>query len=293
MKWARNLALAVLGALALPASGIAQGPPMQIKVAPLPVADRPSIALSTADAASEQWEGMWGQIMVRNTVAPSLYPVRPRAGHGNGKAVIVVPGGGYRFVSIDSEGFRVADQLAAQGYTAFVLKYRTVPTPRDIPAYMADLASVFGNIGKDDLPDYQPAIDDLAAAIAYVHANAETLGIDPKEIGAIGFSAGARSVIRIVESKDEAKLLAHAALIYPPMLKSVQGGPRPPMFMAIAVDDPLFVQGGLGMVNAWLADSQKLEFHLYSGGNHGFGMRPMGTTSDDWFNQYVLWLNRH
>ena len=266
---------------------------MDFRIDTLPAADRPAIALSSADGSSEQWEGMWGQVMVRNTLAPSLYPVRPRDGKGNGKAIIVVPGGGYRFVSIDSEGFRVADQLAGQGYTACVLKYRTVPTPRDIPAYKADLASVFGNIGKDDLPDHQPAIDDLAAAIAYVHANAAALGIEPDQIGAIGFSAGARSVIRVLEDKNEAKILAHAALIYPPMLKSVQGGPRPPMFMAIAVDDPLFVQGGLGMVNTWLAESQKIEFHLYSGGGHGFGMRPMGPTSDNWFNQYVLWLNRY
>ncbi len=293
MTLMRNFALCLLALLAVPAAGIAQGPPMQIKIDPLPAADRPSIPLNTADAASEQWESMWGQIMVRNTVAPSLYPVRPRAGHGNGKAVIVVPGGGYRFVSIDSEGFRVADQLAARGYTAFVLKYRVVPTPRDTASYIADMSKLFGNLGKDDLPDYEPAIDDMATAVSYVHANAAEFGVDPAQIGAIGFSAGSRTTIRLLEGKDEAKLLAHAALIYPPMLKSVKAGPRPPVFMAIAVDDPLFKQGGLGMVNDWLAESDKLEFHLYSGGSHGFGMRPMGTTSDDWFNQYVLWLDRH
>ncbi len=266
---------------------------MQIKIDPLPAADRPSIALNSASAESEQWEGMWGQVMVRNTVAPSLYPVRPRDGKGNGKAVIVVPGGGYQFVSIDSEGFRVADQLAAQGYTAFVLKYRVVPTPRDTAAYLAQMSKLFGNLGKGDLPDHTPAIDDLAAAVAYVHANAAEFAIDPSQIGAIGFSAGSRTAIRLLEGREEANLLAHVALIYPPMVNLVQGGPRPPMFMAIAVDDPLFKQGGLSMVNAWLAESDKIEFHLYSGGSHGFGMRPMGTTSDDWFNQYVLWLDRH
>lgn len=266
---------------------------MHIKIDSLPAADRPSVALSNGSADSEQWEGMWGQVMVRNTVAPSLYPVRPREGKGNGKAVIVVPGGGYRFVSIDSEGFRVADQLAAQGYTAFVLKYRTVPTARDTQGYISELSAVFGTIGQDDLPDYEPAIDDLAAAIAYLRATAADYSIDPDAIGAIGFSAGARSVIRILEDSEEAAHLAHVALIYPPMVKSVTGGPRPPLFMAMAVDDPLFTQGGLGLVNAWLAESDQIEFHLYSGGNHGFGMRPMGTTSDDWFNQYVLWLDRH
>ena len=293
MRITHLLAVLAMGLLLLPATVIAQGAPMHIKIDPLPASDRPSIALNSTSANDEQWEAMWNQVMVRNTVAPSLYPVRPRDGKGNGKAIIVVPGGGYRFVSIESEGFRVADRLAAQGYTAFVLKYRVVPTPRDTPSYVAELNAVFGSIGKDDLPDYDPAIDDLATAIAYVHTNAADYGIDPNAIGAIGFSAGARSVIRILEDKDEAKLLDHVALIYPPMTKVVQGGPRPPMFMAIAVDDPLFKQGGLSMVNAWLAESDRLEFHLYSGGDHGFGSHIKGTTSDDWINQYILWLDRH
>jgi hypothetical protein len=53
------------------------------------------------------------------------------------------------------------------------------------------------------------------------------------------------------------------------------------------------MQGGLALPDAWIKESPKVEFHLYSGGSHGFGMRPQGTTSDLWISQYKAWLIRH
>ena len=90
--------------------------------------------------------------MVRNVTAPRLYPVLPRPERSNGRAVIIVPGGGYQFVSIDSEGFRVADALAADGYTTFVLKYRTLATSRDTAAYMAQWPSFSATLEKREFP---------------------------------------------------------------------------------------------------------------------------------------------
>jgi dienelactone hydrolase len=191
---------------------------------------------------------------------------------------------------MDSEGFRVADRLAAAGYTAFILKYRPMATERDPAKYMANLAKQFGSLGKSDLPDHAPAVDDLASALRLVSGDAAKWKVDPAQIGVIGFSAGSRTTIRLIEGRPEAKLARHIGLIYPPMTKTITGGPRPPLFMAIAVDDPLFKQGGLNMIDKWLKESSRTEFHLYSGGSHGFGMRPQGTTSDNWIDHYLSWL---
>lgn len=294
--WRSHLMMRVVIAAAmliLPIQMFAQAPqmPMPETIAP---ASRPSIPLPvTSGAEPEQWERAFEQTNVRNVTSPALYPVLPRSGKANGKAVIVVPGGGYMFVSIESEGFRVADALAAEGYTAFVLKYRTLPTPRAVRPYMAELGKLFGNLGKEELADNPPAVSDLEAALALVHDQAAKWAVDPKAIGVIGFSAGARTTIRLLEGKVNAGLAANVALIYPPMTKPVLGGPRPPLFAAIAADDPLFMQGGLKLVQSWLAESPRTEFHLYSGGSHGFGMGNKGTTSDLWIDQYIAWLDRH
>ncbi|MEI6643128.1 MAG: alpha/beta hydrolase [Novosphingobium sp.] len=282
------LLLACLTALAA-APALAQMPalPPADTVPPIP---GEQIVLNDVPSGGETWTRVFGQVWARNVQRSTLYVVRPMNGRGNGKSVIVIPGGGYMFVSIDSEGFRVADRLAAQGYTAFVLKYRVNPTPPTAEGFMAEMASKFGSLGKGELPDLPPAVDDLAASIAVVSARAAEWKLDPKQIGAIGFSAGSRTLIRLLEQKKEAALLHHVGLIYPPMTQTVTGGPRPPLFLAIAAHDPLFKQGGLKLVDSWLKESDALEFHLYYAGEHGFGMMPKGTTSDRWIDQYIDWL---
>lgn len=276
--------------LAAPPAVAQPGPP---RLTPTEPSLREALPLGPASAASEQWERLFEQDNVRNVVQPMLYPVKPKPGRGNGRAVVVVPGGGYRFVSIETEGFAVADVLAAEGFTAFVLKYRTVATPREAGPFMAEMAKLFGSLGKGELPDYPPAVDDLCAALRTVHDGAAKWGIDAEKIAVVGFSAGARTTIRLLEQKPEARWADHVALIYPPMTAPVKGGPRPPLFLAIAADDPLFRQGGLGLAEGWLKQSADMELHLYSGGSHGFGMHINGTTSDLWIGQYLAWLKRH
>lgn len=288
-KIAMILAGALLGLASTSASAQAPDPAM-LAADTVPPARGEEIPLSDAPRGDEAWVRVFGQAWVRNVSRPSLYVVRPMNGRANGKAVIVVPGGGYKFVSIESEGFRVADRLAAQGYTAFVLKYRPNRTPATNAAFMAELAAQFGSLGKGELADDPDAVHDLAAAIDLVAARAAEWKLDPKAIGVVGFSAGSRTAIRLIEQKPQAQRLAHVGLIYPPMTQVVKGGPRAPLFLAIAADDPLFLQGGLTLPQHWLAESKAVEFHLYSGGGHGFGMFPKGTTSDRWIDQYLDWL---
>ena len=53
---------------------------------------------------------------------PRLVVFRPRV--PNGSAVLVMPGGGYRWVVVDKEGYEIGRWLAERGYTVFVLFYR-------------------------------------------------------------------------------------------------------------------------------------------------------------------------
>lgn len=260
-----------------------------IHIDELPVSRQEQIQLGSQDIGAEVWNRVFGQTWVRNVNSPVLYSFKPSV--PNGKAVIVVPGGGYLFVSIDNEGFRVAEKLTAQGYTVFVLKYRTNQTPQNVDGFKAVLAKNFGNLGKKELADFPAAVDDLANAFSKVAAMSETLNIDKKSISVIGFSAGARTLIRLIEQKPEAKLIGSAAFIYPPMNKSVKDGPRPPMFFAMATDDPLFTQNNLSFIQGWLAESADANVHLFANGGHGFGVIPKGTLSDMWWDNYIHWLN--
>ena len=255
-----------------------------------PAPDWPSVALLDVPENTEQWEHVFDQLMVRNVTEPAVYPVLPDPALDHGQAVIVVPGGAYHFVSMENEGFPVAERLAAEGYTAFVLKYRTAPTPRDGGDFLAAMMQLFGGIGRSELADYEPAVEDLANAISYVEQACPELGCDPQTIGLIGFSAGGRSVIRMLEGAGDLPV-SSAALIYPPMSSPVGDGARPPLFLAIAANDPLFQQGGLALPEAWLAEGASLEFHLYADGGHGFGTLGKGATSETWLESYLAWLD--
>lgn len=93
--------------------------------------------------------------------------------HGDGKvraAVVVVPGGGYNFVSA-TEAYIVAKAYYEAGYQAYVLTYTT------------------NTFGKFDRLDDQPLLD-MSRAVASVRTNADTDCVDISKVAVVGFSAG-------------------------------------------------------------------------------------------------------
>lgn len=64
----------------------------------------------------------------------------------------------------------------------------------------------------------------------------------------------------------------------------------PPMFAAIAADDPLFGKNGFAIVDAWRAARKPVELHVYQTGGHGFGIHDTHTTTVLWPGQLVEWM---
>src|SRR5712692_4928037 len=83
-----------------------------------------------ADAGPELERPRWeGYRLVRNVTEPTLTVFLPDASVATGTGVVICPGGGFHFLMVDKEGADVARWLTARGVTAFILKYRLVPTP--------------------------------------------------------------------------------------------------------------------------------------------------------------------
>src|SRR5678809_785669 len=93
--------------------------------------------------ASETWFRQWGDPMARNISKATLTPFLPKPGKANGSAVIVAPGGGFRWLSMGNEGWEVAQALADKGIAAFVLKYRLYPTDPSLDAFKEFMARPF------------------------------------------------------------------------------------------------------------------------------------------------------
>ena len=108
----------------------------------------------------------------------------------------------------------------------------------------------------------------------------------------IGFYAGAMLTLTTTLSGSDAKP-AFIGLIYGPLSPVTAPADAPPMFVALAADDPFFANSGFGLIDSWRAAKRPAEFHLYEQGGHGFGMYPKTTTSTGWFDAYVRWIGMH
>lgn len=86
-------------------------------------------------------------------------------------AVVVVPGGAYRFCS-KREQEPVAFEFLQKGYNVFVLEYLCSP----------------------DNVHYPEQLLELACSVDFIKKNAKEYAINPKEIFAVGFSAGGHLV---------------------------------------------------------------------------------------------------
>lgn len=243
----------------------------------------------------EIWFGTPGNMSVRNTVTASLVPVLPDAARATGVAAVVAPGGGFMTLAWDHEGMKVARVLADRGVAAFVLKYRLEPTPQDWGAFRKMMGARMGNwIGRpgEGLRITTPgfAIEDGIAALRLVRAHAEQWKVDPAHVGMIGFSAGARTTLRVVLDAPAADRPAFAAMIYPPM--EVVEVPRdaPPAFVAMATDDPLSGRAGFGLIQSWIMARRPIEFHAFQKGGHGFGLGLSATTTEGWIDGLIRWL---
>lgn len=286
----KRFAFPLLPALLLLAANAA--PPL-VQVLPTPKVEGEvplPVATPSPPMAPEQWMMFAGQRVARNVSVPTLTPVLPDPSQATGAAVIVAPGGGFHMLSMDSEGFEVARRLAANGVAAFVLKYRLIGTPEDPQQFPRAMARIFsGRAGADELDD-PLAQEDALRAIAWVRAHAADFSVDPAKVGLIGFSAGAITGLAVALGPDASVRPNFVGLIYGPMAPVSVPADAPPLFAALANNDPLFGHKGFGLVESWLSAHRSAELHAYEAGGHGFGMRPQGTTSDGWIDDWMRWL---
>ncbi len=262
-----------------------------------------AIALGTGPlpgaTAQESWHRQYGSLFARNVTVATLTPFLPDPAKASGAAIIVAPGGGFRTLSMDNEGYDVARGFAAKGIAAFVIKYRLRQTPADMPAFEKSMQEMVTGAARAPLPaannaatDLAPQLADSTAAFRLIRSRAAQWHVDPDRIGMIGFSAGAMLTMATTLATKEAKP-AFIGNIYGPLGSMTVPQDAPPMFAAIAADDPLFGNRDFKLIDDWRAAKRPVEFHLYEQGGHGFGMYQKATTSTGWFDAFVRWLDMH
>lgn len=250
--------------------------------------------------ARESWFRQWGDPMARNITTATLTPFLPKPEKATGAAVIVAPGGGFRWLSMGNEGWEVAQALADKGIAAFVLKYRLFPTPESLDDFKESMNRTFAAAtpppaSSNTPPPPRPAMDlsnqlqDAEAAYAMIVKRSKEWGVDTARLGMIGFSAGAGLTMHATLNSKTMEL-DFIGPIYGGMGPVEVPKNAPPMFNVIATDDFLF-RGQFGVIDSWYKAGIPVEFHLYQNGGHGFGLGNPNRTSNRWFDAFVHWLD--
>ena len=211
----------------------------------------------------EQARDWW----VRNVHNPSLTAFLPAKGQGNGAAVVIAPGGGFRELVFNAEGKQPAEYLSRLGVAAFALKYR-LPKEANSP-YTAE------HVQKDAL-----------RAIRLVRSRAAGWGIDPTRVGLLGFSAGGELAAMVAYPPGAGDARApdpidrldgrpnFQMLVYPGG-KVPDSIPRdaPPTFLLVAIDDDYGCdKTTLELYTKLRAAGVRVEAHFLAQGKHAFNM---------------------
>ncbi len=232
-----------------------------------------------------------GLKVIRNVVQPSLTAYLPDPAIANGTSVIVAPGGAYHFLAFEHEGTQVADWLNAQGIAAFVLLYRLVQTGGDFPQVVDENLNDPHKMSTLVEPLFPLITADGCQAVRLVRQHAAEWGLNPGRIGLMGFSAGGNLTLNVAMHYDASSRPDFAAPIYPaPPGDAPIPADAPPLFLLCAADDDMASAVTTEYYGKWRAAGHPVELHIYSKGDHGFGMNQQGLPSDGWIECFGEWL---
>jgi predicted peptidase len=243
---------------------------------------------------AENTKNDWGLRIVYNISKPTLTVYQPEEGKANGTSIIIAPGGAFRALSIDNEGYDVAKWLVKKGITCFVLKYRLIKSNTTDP--VKEMNEIWGSpkFDQQNMELIPLAIQDGRNAIAYVREHANEFKLDPNRIGIMGFSAGGTVTAGTAYGYTEANKPNFIAPVYAFFPKALQGKldtKAPPAFILAATDDHLeLASHSVDLYSQWLANKQPAELHIYAKGGHGFGMATQRIPTDNWIERFSDWL---
>ena len=234
------------------------------------------IALWENGPAEKNYDEGAGYDENRQIYQPSIRIFLPE-GKNTGRAVIICPGGAYYGLAYDHEGYAYADYFKHQGIALIVLKYRMPHGNHKVP------------------------MSDLCEAMRIVKSHATEWGINPDDIGVMGFSAGGHLASTFATHYPAELKPAFQILIYPVIsmdsdithqgsrknLIGNQPDPQlvdyysnenhvtdesPRAFIALSGDDSAVPpENSLRYYTALLRHKVPASLHIYPSGDHGWG----------------------
>ena len=217
-----------------------------------------------------------------------------------GRAVVILPGGGYSHLAMDHEGHDWAPFFNERGIACFVLKYRMPKGDRNIP------------------------LSDAWQAIRTVRDSAQAWKVSAQNVGIMGSSAGGH-LAASVSTHGEAGCRPDFSILFYPVISmdqqvthkgscvnflgeegakdealvrewsnqnAVRSQETPPAIILTANDDRAVppVTNGIAYYSAMQQAGNSCTLHVYASGGHGFGFRPSFKYHEQLLSDLDWWL---
>ena len=218
-----------------------------------------------------------------------------------GRAIVDCPGGGYSHLSMQNEGHDWAEFFNRQGIAFFVLTYRMPGGDRIIP------------------------MSDAWAAIRTVRDSAAAWGVNPYDVGIMGFSAGGH-LASTIATHSPIDVRPNFQILFYPVISmnerethkgscvgflgenrnderlvkefSNQNAVRlhetPPALLLFAADDRAVppLTNAIPYYAAMRKAGVPVAMHVYPEGGHGFGFRSSYAWHEQMKQELTFWLSR-
>lgn len=239
--------------------------------------------LNTVPASAEKYQ-------------PTIRVFLPEKIKATGRAVLILPGGGYSHLAMDHEGYKFAPFFNDLGIAAIVLKYR-------MP---------YGN--------FRVPGDDVREAIKLIRKNAAEWNIDVQQIGIMGSSAGGHLASTIATQIESDLKPAFQILLYPVISMDTTITHRgshdnllgkhpdkslvlkfsndlrvdkntPKAFIALSGDDKTVLPvNSINYYKALNDNKISASLHIYPTGGHGWGYNDNFKFKETFLSELRLWL---
>ena len=176
-------------------------------------------------------------------------------------AVLICPGGGYRFCS-DREAEPIAMAFLAEGYQAFILRY-----------------------SLNDQAAFPQPLSDAEEALELIRRKSREWHVDPKRIAACGFSAGghlAAALGTMGRVRPAALILAYPCILesmskilpwpVPSLEKEVDAQTPPTFIFTTSTDVVVPVENSFEFATALSQAGIPFEMHVFHEGIHGLSL---------------------
>ena len=218
----------------------------------------------------------------------------------NGQAIVGIPGGGYSVLSNSHEGYLASEWLNARGVAYFVVNYRLPEGDRTKP------------------------ISDVEAGFRIVRDSAQIWGINPDNVGIMGFSAGGH-LASVISTHSPYEVRPNFSILFYPVIsmdervshvwscrnflgedqknpamvrdfstdKAVRRHLTPPACIIMSSDDNLVppVTNGVAYYTAMRNAGNECAMWIYPTGGHGYGFGQWFAYRNEMLANLGKWLD--